>query len=61
VRSRALAVAIVAAVAGCGASDYAVIGGAKVARPTVGYMLTCDGTIKLDGTPVRGFSLVRLQ
>jgi hypothetical protein len=24
-------------------------------------MLTCDGTIKLDGTPVRGFTLVKLQ
>lgn len=23
-------------------------------------MLTCDGTIKLDGTPVRGFTLVKL-
>jgi hypothetical protein len=36
VRSGALALVLVTA-AGCGTSDYAVIGGQRVARPTVGY------------------------
>ena len=35
--ARAIAVVIVALVAGCGTADYAVIGGRRVARPTVGY------------------------
>jgi hypothetical protein len=37
VRSGALALSIAAAVAGCATPDYAVVGGKRVARPTVAY------------------------